>query len=195
MIVQKSLKVKLILFRFALGKVFKWKTRAQLESSSLKVRYHSEICLPCHCRPLCRSQINYLKWRNVHCVGNAKVLFYLSIAHSVTELSWLDYIFEWFSTLQEAISTEKPSHLSKTLECRCFSHFRGHALIKHGVKFKYWISEAGYFWLTGSIILGPPRLYQELQELQHDLSVVEQVTLLVGTLQGTYQVNNVHYHT
>ncbi|KAK2874162.1 hypothetical protein Q8A67_021315 [Cirrhinus molitorella] len=40
---------------------------------------------------------------------------------------------------------------------------------------------------SGSIILGPPRLYQELQELQHDLSVVEQVTLLVGTLQGTYQ--------
>uniref|UniRef100_A0A673FQK1 Rho guanine nucleotide exchange factor 10-like protein n=1 Tax=Sinocyclocheilus rhinocerous TaxID=307959 RepID=A0A673FQK1_9TELE len=40
---------------------------------------------------------------------------------------------------------------------------------------------------NGSIILGPPRLYQELQELQHDLSVVEQVTLLVGTLQGTYQ--------
>ncbi|XP_042622444.1 rho guanine nucleotide exchange factor 10-like protein isoform X1 [Cyprinus carpio] len=39
----------------------------------------------------------------------------------------------------------------------------------------------------GSIILGPPRLYQELQELHHDLSVVEQVTLLVGTLQGTYQ--------
>uniref|UniRef100_A0A8C2JPE6 Rho guanine nucleotide exchange factor (GEF) 10-like a n=1 Tax=Cyprinus carpio TaxID=7962 RepID=A0A8C2JPE6_CYPCA len=37
------------------------------------------------------------------------------------------------------------------------------------------------------IILGPPRLYQELQELHHDLSVVEQVTLLVGTLQGTYQ--------
>ncbi|XP_058646866.1 rho guanine nucleotide exchange factor 10-like protein isoform X2 [Onychostoma macrolepis] len=40
---------------------------------------------------------------------------------------------------------------------------------------------------SGSIFLGPPRLYQELQELQHDLSVVEQVTLLVGTLQGTYQ--------
>ncbi|KAI4895601.1 hypothetical protein NFI96_018410 [Prochilodus magdalenae] len=39
----------------------------------------------------------------------------------------------------------------------------------------------------GKVILGPPRLYQELQELQHDLSVVEQVTLLVGTLQGTYQ--------
>ncbi|KAL7837858.1 hypothetical protein SRHO_G00275690 [Serrasalmus rhombeus] len=40
---------------------------------------------------------------------------------------------------------------------------------------------------SGKVILGPPRLYQELQELQHDLSVVEQVTLLVGTLQGTYQ--------
>uniref|UniRef100_W5LRG0 Rho guanine nucleotide exchange factor 10 like n=1 Tax=Astyanax mexicanus TaxID=7994 RepID=W5LRG0_ASTMX len=37
------------------------------------------------------------------------------------------------------------------------------------------------------LFLGPPRLYQELQELQHDLSVVEEVTLLVGTLQGAYQ--------
>uniref|UniRef100_A0A665XD24 DH domain-containing protein n=1 Tax=Echeneis naucrates TaxID=173247 RepID=A0A665XD24_ECHNA len=40
---------------------------------------------------------------------------------------------------------------------------------------------------SGKAILGPPKLYQELQELQHDLSVVEEVTLLVGTLQGTYQ--------
>ncbi|XP_071018324.1 rho guanine nucleotide exchange factor 10-like protein isoform X1 [Oncorhynchus clarkii lewisi] len=39
----------------------------------------------------------------------------------------------------------------------------------------------------GKVILGPPRLYQELQDLQHDLSVVEEVTLLVGTLRGTYQ--------
>ncbi|CAG03520.1 unnamed protein product, partial [Tetraodon nigroviridis] len=39
----------------------------------------------------------------------------------------------------------------------------------------------------GRSFLGPPRLYQELQELQHDLSVVEEVTLLVGTLQGMYQ--------
>ncbi|XP_060766351.1 rho guanine nucleotide exchange factor 10-like protein [Neoarius graeffei] len=39
----------------------------------------------------------------------------------------------------------------------------------------------------GKMILGPPRLYQELHELQHDLSVVEQVTTLVGTLQGMYQ--------
>ncbi|KAM9759832.1 rho guanine nucleotide exchange factor 10-like protein isoform 2-T2 [Menidia menidia] len=40
---------------------------------------------------------------------------------------------------------------------------------------------------SGKALLGPPRLYQELQELQHDLSVVEEVTLLVGTLEGTYQ--------
>ncbi|XP_062311987.1 rho guanine nucleotide exchange factor 10-like protein, partial [Osmerus eperlanus] len=40
---------------------------------------------------------------------------------------------------------------------------------------------------SGKVVLGPPRLYQDLQELQHDLSVVEEVTLLVGTLQGTYQ--------
>ncbi|KAK7128834.1 hypothetical protein R3I94_017160 [Phoxinus phoxinus] len=39
----------------------------------------------------------------------------------------------------------------------------------------------------GKLFLGPPRLFQELQELQHDLSVVEEVTLLVGTLQGAYQ--------
>ncbi|XP_077459097.1 rho guanine nucleotide exchange factor 10-like protein isoform X1 [Stigmatopora argus] len=40
---------------------------------------------------------------------------------------------------------------------------------------------------SGKSLLGPPRLYQELQELQHDLGVVEDVTLLVGTLEGTYQ--------
>uniref|UniRef100_A0A8C2K8F1 Rho guanine nucleotide exchange factor (GEF) 10-like b n=1 Tax=Cyprinus carpio TaxID=7962 RepID=A0A8C2K8F1_CYPCA len=40
---------------------------------------------------------------------------------------------------------------------------------------------------SGKLFLGPPRLYQELQELQHDLSVVEEVTLLVGTMQGSYQ--------
>ncbi|XP_017264413.1 rho guanine nucleotide exchange factor 10-like protein isoform X3 [Kryptolebias marmoratus] len=40
---------------------------------------------------------------------------------------------------------------------------------------------------SGKALLGPPRLYKELQELQHDLSIVEEVTLLVGKLQGTYQ--------
>ncbi|XP_031423207.1 rho guanine nucleotide exchange factor 10-like protein isoform X2 [Clupea harengus] len=46
---------------------------------------------------------------------------------------------------------------------------------------------AGSVSTTGKVVLGPPKLYQELQELQHDLAVVEEVTLLVGTLQGTYQ--------
>uniref|UniRef100_A0A3B4ZJ80 Rho guanine nucleotide exchange factor 10-like protein n=1 Tax=Stegastes partitus TaxID=144197 RepID=A0A3B4ZJ80_9TELE len=40
---------------------------------------------------------------------------------------------------------------------------------------------------SGKVFLGPPRLYQELEELQHDLAVVEDVSLLVGTLSGTYQ--------
>uniref|UniRef100_A0A4W4FRL0 DH domain-containing protein n=1 Tax=Electrophorus electricus TaxID=8005 RepID=A0A4W4FRL0_ELEEL len=40
---------------------------------------------------------------------------------------------------------------------------------------------------SGKVVLGPLRLFQELQVLQHDLSVVEQVSSLVGTLQGTYQ--------
>lgn len=37
------------------------------------------------------------------------------------------------------------------------------------------------------VYLGPPRLFQELQDLQKDLAVVEQITLLVSTLHGTYQ--------
>ncbi|KAM9855840.1 rho guanine nucleotide exchange factor 10-like protein [Aulostomus maculatus] len=40
---------------------------------------------------------------------------------------------------------------------------------------------------TGKVFLGPPRLYQELEELNHDLAVVEAVSELVGTLSGTYQ--------
>ncbi|KAM7405481.1 hypothetical protein PAMP_012740 [Pampus punctatissimus] len=43
------------------------------------------------------------------------------------------------------------------------------------------------FSTTGKVFLGPPKLYQELEELQHDLAVVEEVSLLVGTLSGTYQ--------
>ncbi|MCJ8744577.1 hypothetical protein PDJAM_G00120290 [Pangasius djambal] len=49
------------------------------------------------------------------------------------------------------------------------------------------VKRSGSSSTSGKVILGPPRLYQELHELQHDLSVVEQVTTLVGTLQGTYQ--------
>ncbi|KFQ08302.1 Rho guanine nucleotide exchange factor 10-like, partial [Leptosomus discolor] len=37
------------------------------------------------------------------------------------------------------------------------------------------------------VYLGPPRLLQELQNLKEDLEVVEQITLLISTLHGTYQ--------
>ncbi|XP_034550666.1 rho guanine nucleotide exchange factor 10-like protein isoform X2 [Notolabrus celidotus] len=40
---------------------------------------------------------------------------------------------------------------------------------------------------SGKVFLGPPRLYQDLEELQHDLGVVEEVSVLVSTLHGTYQ--------
>lgn len=42
--------------------------------------------------------------------------------------------------------------------------------------------------VSGHAFLGPRRLYQQLEELQHDLAVVQDVSLLVRTLQGTYQV-------
>lgn len=42
--------------------------------------------------------------------------------------------------------------------------------------------------LPDKVYLGPPRLFQELQDLQKDLAVVEQITLLISTLHGTYQV-------
>ncbi|XP_030589782.1 rho guanine nucleotide exchange factor 10-like protein [Archocentrus centrarchus] len=48
-------------------------------------------------------------------------------------------------------------------------------------------SKHGCLCVSGKVFLGPPRLYQELEELQHDLAVVEEVSLLVGTLHGVYQ--------
>ncbi|XP_078095175.1 rho guanine nucleotide exchange factor 10-like protein isoform X1 [Mustelus asterias] len=41
--------------------------------------------------------------------------------------------------------------------------------------------------LSSKIYMGPPRLYQELQELQQDLTVVNQISQLISTLHGTYQ--------
>uniref|UniRef100_A0A671TBG2 Rho guanine nucleotide exchange factor 10-like protein n=1 Tax=Sinocyclocheilus anshuiensis TaxID=1608454 RepID=A0A671TBG2_9TELE len=82
------------------------------------------------------------------------------------------YTLKWSDTLQQVQVVEVGQEGSQTKDT--LYQLRGvHALIKHGVKC--------------NVFLGPSRLYQELQELQHDLSVVEQVTLLVGTLQGTYQ--------
>ncbi|XP_067826705.1 rho guanine nucleotide exchange factor 10-like protein isoform X2 [Heptranchias perlo] len=41
--------------------------------------------------------------------------------------------------------------------------------------------------LSSKIYMGPPRLYQELQELQQDLVVVNQISQLISALHGTYQ--------
>ncbi|KAG9482794.1 hypothetical protein GDO78_011438, partial [Eleutherodactylus coqui] len=38
------------------------------------------------------------------------------------------------------------------------------------------------------VSLGSPRLYQELQDVKKDLEVVEQITQLISTLHGTYQL-------
>ncbi|XP_040084428.1 rho guanine nucleotide exchange factor 10-like protein [Oryx dammah] len=63
------------------------------------------------------------------------------------------------------------------------SHDKDHALIQHAGAKK--ASAAGQ--AQNKVYLGPPRLFQELQDLQKDLAVVEQITLLVSTLHGTYQ--------
>lgn len=36
--------------------------------------------------------------------------------------------------------------------------------------------------------MGPGQLYQDLQNLLHDLNVVGQITQLIGDLKGHYQV-------
>uniref|UniRef100_A0A452G3X8 DH domain-containing protein n=1 Tax=Capra hircus TaxID=9925 RepID=A0A452G3X8_CAPHI len=63
------------------------------------------------------------------------------------------------------------------------SHDKDNALIQHAGAKK--ASAAGQ--AQNKVYLGPPRLFQELQDLQKDLAVVEQITLLVSTLHGTYQ--------
>ncbi|XP_024831109.1 rho guanine nucleotide exchange factor 10-like protein isoform X3 [Bos taurus] len=60
---------------------------------------------------------------------------------------------------------------------------KDNALIQHAGAKK--ASAAGQ--AQNKVYLGPPRLFQELQDLQKDLAVVEQITLLVSTLHGTYQ--------
>ncbi|XP_016345350.1 rho guanine nucleotide exchange factor 10-like protein isoform X2 [Sinocyclocheilus anshuiensis] len=82
------------------------------------------------------------------------------------------YTLKWSDTLQQVQVVEVGQEGSQTKDT--LYQLRG-------------VKRSGGSSGSGSVFLGPSRLYQELQELQHDLSVVEQVTLLVGTLQGTYQ--------
>lgn len=36
--------------------------------------------------------------------------------------------------------------------------------------------------------MGPGQLYQDLQNLIHDLSLVNQISTMIGSLKGNYQV-------
>lgn len=87
--------------------------------------------------------------------------------------------------LQKGVDTTNTIYKAVIKKCSCWRGQGFWPMMKRPVVMR----------VTGKVFLGPPRLYQELQELQHDLSVVEEVTLLVGTLQGEYQVSydNIHY--
>lgn len=63
------------------------------------------------------------------------------------------------------------------------AHDKDNLLIQHAGAKK--ATAAGQ--AQNKVYLGPPRLFQELQDLQKDLAVVEQITLLISTLHGTYQ--------
>lgn len=63
------------------------------------------------------------------------------------------------------------------------SYDKDNVLIQHAGAKK--ASAAGQ--AQNKVCFGPPRLFQELQDLQKDLAVVEQITLLISTLHGTYQ--------
>lgn len=45
-----------------------------------------------------------------------------------------------------------------------------------------------FAYLVDKIYLGPGQLYQDLQNLLHDLNVVGQISQLIGSLRGNYQV-------
>ncbi|XP_077755552.1 rho guanine nucleotide exchange factor 10-like protein isoform X5 [Canis aureus] len=63
------------------------------------------------------------------------------------------------------------------------SYDKDNVLIQHaGAKKASAVGQA-----QNKVYFGPPRLFQELQDLQKDLAVVEQITFLISTLHGTYQ--------
>lgn len=48
------------------------------------------------------------------------------------------------------------------------------------------------FLLPGAdkLYMGPGQLYQDLQNLIHDLSLVNQISSMISSLKGNYQVRN-----
>ncbi|XP_057553852.1 rho guanine nucleotide exchange factor 10-like protein isoform X3 [Hippopotamus amphibius kiboko] len=85
------------------------------------------------------------------------------------------YVVKWNTALPQVQVVEVGQQGS--------SYDKDNVLIQHaGAKKASAVGQA-----QNKVYLGPPRLFQELQDLQKDLAVVEQITLLVSTLHGTYQ--------
>ncbi|XP_036709920.1 rho guanine nucleotide exchange factor 10-like protein isoform X10 [Balaenoptera musculus] len=85
------------------------------------------------------------------------------------------YVVKWNTALPQVQVVEVGQEGS--------SYDKDNVLIQHaGAKKASAVGQA-----QNKVYLGPPRLFQELQDLQKDLAVVEQITLLVSTLHGTYQ--------
>ncbi|XP_054996008.1 rho guanine nucleotide exchange factor 10-like protein isoform X3 [Sorex araneus] len=85
------------------------------------------------------------------------------------------YVVKWNTALPQVQVVEVGQEGS--------SYEKDNVLIQHAGAKK--ASAAGQ--AQNKVYLGPPRLFQELQDLQKDLAVVEQITLLISTLHGTYQ--------
>lgn len=47
-----------------------------------------------------------------------------------------------------------------------------------------------FLFILDKLYMGPGQLYHDLQNLLHDLNVVGQISQLIGSLKGNYQVIN-----
>ncbi|XP_063001238.1 rho guanine nucleotide exchange factor 10-like protein isoform X2 [Elgaria multicarinata webbii] len=86
------------------------------------------------------------------------------------------YIVKWNTALPQVQVVEVGQESS--------GHEKEHVVIQNVGSKKHMPSSQSSH---NKVYLGPPRLFQELQDLQKDLAVVEQITLLISTLHGTYQ--------
>ncbi|XP_058990823.1 rho guanine nucleotide exchange factor 10-like protein isoform X6 [Mustela lutreola] len=85
------------------------------------------------------------------------------------------YVVKWNTALPQVQVVEVGQESS--------SYDKDNVLIQHaGAKKASAVGQA-----QNKVYFGPPRLFQELQDLQKDLAVVEQITFLISTLHGTYQ--------
>ncbi|XP_010212677.1 PREDICTED: rho guanine nucleotide exchange factor 10-like protein, partial [Tinamus guttatus] len=88
------------------------------------------------------------------------------------------YVVKWSTALPQVQVVEVGQESSSGHDKDHAGGHSGHNARKHSAT-----SQTSH----NKVYLGPPRLFQELQDLQKDLAVVEQITLLISTLHGTYQ--------